>query len=76
MRTTLEIDDTILAVARAIARDEGVSLGAAVSRLAEQGLRARASRSSAAASGFPVFTAPEDAAPITVDVVNNHRDDD
>lgn len=77
MRTTLDIDDTILAVARAIARDEGVSLGAAVSRLAEQGLRARATDVSLTApGGFPIFTAPTDATPITLDVVNDHRDAD
>jgi hypothetical protein len=77
MRTTLEIDDTILAVARAIARDEGLSLGAAVSRLAEQGLRARTGNlSPATPSGFPVFTAPSDATPITLDVVNDFRDAD
>lgn len=77
MRTTLEIDDTILAIARAIARDEGLSLGAAVSRLAEQGLRARATALSLTTpSGFPVFTAPTDAAPITLDVVNDYRDAD
>jgi len=77
MRTTLEIDDTILAVARAIARDEGISLGAAVSHLAEQGLRARViDRSPTTPSGFPTFTAPADATPITLDVVNDYRDAD
>ena len=75
MRTTLELDDTILAVARAIARDEGISLGTAVSRLAEQGLRAGDS-SATGVSGFPVFTARADAAPITLDVVNDQRDAD
>jgi hypothetical protein len=74
MRTTLELDDTILAVARAIARDEGISLGTAVSRLAERGLKA--SHEPATKSGFPIFTASPDAAPITLDVVNDHRDAD
>jgi hypothetical protein len=73
MRTTLELDDTVLAVARAIARDEGISLGAAVSQLAARGLR---HASSTAPSGFPVFTAGENAAPITVETVNDHRDDE
>lgn len=73
MRTTLELDDTILAVARAIARDENISLGAAVSQLAERGLRRG---SSPPASGFPVFAAPPGATPITVELVNDHRDDD
>ena len=73
MRTTLELDDTILAVARAIARDEGISLGAAVSQLAQRGLR---NASTATSSGFPVFAASPDAVPITVELVNDHRDDD
>jgi hypothetical protein len=77
MRTTLEIDDTVLAVARAIARDEGTSIGDVVSRLATQGLRTRSVDASLTArSGFPVFTAPVDATPITLDVVNDHRDAD
>lgn len=37
MRTTLEIDDRVLAVARERARREGVSLGRAVSDLALRG---------------------------------------
>ena len=73
MRTTLDLDDTVLAVARAIARDEGISLGAAVSQLAERGLR---NSSSTASNGFPVFTASANAAPITVELVNDHRDAD
>lgn len=73
MRTTLELDDSILAVARAIARDENISLGAAVSQLAERGLR---QVSPLASSGFPVFTAPPHATPITAELVNDHRDGD
>ncbi len=72
MRTTLELDDTVLSVARSIARDEGISLGAAVSKLAERGLRADPITST---GGFPVFTVSTNAAPITVEMVNDHRDD-
>ena len=72
MRTTLELDDTVLAVARSMSRDEGISLGAAVSKLAERGLRGR---SVTDVGGFPVFTVSADAAPITVELVNDHRDD-
>lgn len=73
MRTTLDLDETVLAVARAIARDEGISLGAAVSQLAARGLR---NASSTGESGFPVFTVVASAVPITVDLVNAHRDGD
>lgn len=72
MRTTLELDDTILAVARSIARDEGISIGAAVSMLAERGLR---NDSSTTPSGFPTFTASASAAPITIEIVNDYRDE-
>lgn len=76
MRTTLDLDDTVIAVARAIARDEGISLGAAVSRLAERGLKAAGASSTTGQSGFPVFTVSADAAPITLDMVNDQRDAD
>lgn len=72
MRTTLELDDTVLAVARSLARDRGISLGAAVSRLAERGMRGD---SVTPTSGFPVFTVSGEATPITVESVNDHRDD-
>ena len=38
MRTTLDIDDTVLAAARSLARSRSISLGAAVSELARRGL--------------------------------------
>lgn len=72
MRTTLELDDTVLAVARSLSRDEGISLGAAVSKLAERGIRGDSVTST---GGFPVFTVRPNAVPITVELVNDHRDD-
>ena len=39
MRTTLTIDDDVLAVARALAERTGSSLGAALSELARRGFR-------------------------------------
>lgn len=71
MRTTLEIDDTVLAAARALARSEGISLGAAVSQLARRGLEASAA---VVADGFPVFEAGDDAPVITLELVNEYRD--
>lgn len=73
MRTTLEIDDSVIVAAKAIARDEGVSLGNAISKLALRGLSA--GPSAVTTSGFPVFAAAPGAPPITLDVVNEHRDD-
>lgn len=74
MRTTLELDDSVLLAAKAIARDEGVSIGAVISRLAWRGLAGGAAVTNA--SGFPVFAVSPDARPITLDTVNEHRDGD
>lgn len=38
MRTSLDLDDQILAAARSLARARGLSIGAAVSELARRGL--------------------------------------
>ncbi|MDE0009411.1 MAG: antitoxin [Gammaproteobacteria bacterium] len=64
MRTTVTIDDDVLAVARALAEQRGSSLGRALSELARRGF----TRTDAAADGgdgVPVFQPPADAAPIT-----------
>jgi hypothetical protein len=39
MRTTLRLDDDVLAAARVLARQRGESLGAVISALARRGLR-------------------------------------
>ncbi|MBI5160386.1 MAG: CopG family transcriptional regulator [Micrococcales bacterium] len=70
MRTTLDLDESVLAAARAMARDERISLGDAVSRMARRGLTA----SAPVADGFPTFEAARDAPPLHLDVVNAVRD--
>jgi hypothetical protein len=42
MRTTLELDDDLLATARHLSRQQGVTLGQLISELARQSLAARA----------------------------------
>jgi hypothetical protein len=42
MRTTLELDDDLLAAAKQLAREKGVSLGCVISELARQSLETRA----------------------------------
>lgn len=42
MRTTLELDDDLLATARQLAREKGVTLGQLISDLARQSLAAKA----------------------------------
>ena len=51
MRTTLALDDDVLAFARAHAQREHISTGEAVSRLARQGIQAQ--NSTPAATGQP-----------------------
>lgn len=73
MRTTVDIDDDMLAVARVRARENGVSLGIAVSELIRKGLAVPVKKS---ATGFPVFQPPHDAPMVTDDLVALYRDDD
>ena len=63
MRTTLTIDDDVLAVARALAERNGSSLGKALSELARRGFRsADAIRNDGDGT---VFAVAPDAEPIT-----------
>ncbi len=63
MRTTITIDNDVLAVARALAERNGTSLGRAISELARRGFR---SVPVAMEQGEgAVFTAASDADPIT-----------
>lgn len=73
MRTTLDIDDRALSAARALAAADGISIGSAVSRLVERGLRP-AGRLVQNRNGFPVINGPGDRV-ITDQMVADHRDD-
>jgi hypothetical protein len=73
MRTTLDIDDELLSIARVRAKEQGISLGAAVSELIRRGLEVRRTRSK---RGFPVFPAPPGTPIITNELVARYRDDD
>lgn len=72
MRTTLTIDDDLLAAARSLARARSIPVGAAVSELARKGLRAPARTRKK--HGFPTFAVPPDARPITLDDVKKLED--
>lgn len=74
MRTTVDLEESVLVAAKAIARDEGTSLGAMLSRLARRGLERGSTTVNSA--GFPIFTVSADAWPITLETVNEHRDGD
>lgn len=76
MRTTLDIDDRVLAAARSKARHERVSIGRAVSDLALAGLSPSGGPEALATTrnGFPVFVSPRGHV-LTDDLVARHRDD-
>jgi hypothetical protein len=73
MRTTLDIDDNLLAIARVRAREKGISIGAAVSEIMRKGLEVPMRRSK---RGFPIFELPPDGPVITSEMVARYRDDD
>lgn len=73
MRTTLAIDDDVLAAARAIAEQQRRTLGDIVSDLARQSLRrpiARAER-----NGVSLLPMTNPKAQVTLEIVNRLRDD-
>lgn len=69
MRTTLNLDDDVLRIARALAAAEDRSIGEVISDLARRGLLPRSDRLAEEEDGFPVFRVPEDAPVITDDMV-------
>lgn len=66
MRTTLDLADDVMAAARTLAAERGLSLGSAVSELVRRGLQARPP---ARVDDVPVFDVNDDAEPITPDMV-------
>ncbi len=72
MRTTLNVDDDVLASARALAQEQGVSLGAALSELARRGSRPRAV---AVERPVPGFVVDRDSPPITPEMVRAANED-
>jgi hypothetical protein len=67
MRTTLLIEDDVLAVARSLAESEGKTIGQIISELARRGLAPRTQE--LVDEGFPVFAVKPDAKPITLEMV-------
>lgn len=73
MRTTLNLDPEVLSAARRIAAARSQSLGQAISDLVRRGLEVRAETT--ARRGFPVFTVPKGAAPISLEDVKRDEDE-
>lgn len=75
MRTTLAIDDDVLAAAKHLAERERRTVGEVISALARQGL-SRAGRSSRTErNGIPLLPGRKNAQPVTMELVNRLRDE-
>ena len=75
MRTTLAIDDDVLASAKHLAERDRKSVGEVISALARQGL-ARGSRiAQAERNGIPLLPRRRGATPVTPELVNQLRDE-
>jgi hypothetical protein len=73
MRTTLSIDDDVLAAAKGQAQAQGRSIGDVISDLARQSLRRPIAASQR--NGIPLLPVSRDTAQVTLAVVNTLRDE-
>lgn len=75
MRTTLALDDDVLAAAKHLAEREQTTLGAAVSALARQGLSRKTRAPRSERNGIPLLPGRQSALPVTLELVNQLRDE-
>ncbi len=81
MRTTLRLDEDVLAAARVLARQQRTSLGAVISALARQGLVAPTSGAGSDRqgvdhrNGLPLLPWKDTGAPVDLELVNQLRDE-
>lgn len=73
MRTTLDIDDDVVAAARELAASGRRSLGAVISELARRGLTPARVETD---DGLPVIRVPPGTPPITPETVRRALDED
>jgi len=73
MRTTLMVDDDVLAAARALAAQRGQSIGKVISDLARQALAPV--QAAGERNGVPLFPLRPDARPVTMELVNKLREE-
>jgi hypothetical protein len=74
LRTTLSIDDDVLAAARALASQQHKSLGAAISDLARTALQLNGP-SGGVRNGAPLLPPRAGASPVMPELVNQLRDE-
>jgi hypothetical protein len=75
MRTTLAIDDDVLAAAKHLAEREHKSIGEVISVLARRGLNPSARGSRQVRNGVPLLPARKGGKPVTLELVNQLRDE-
>jgi hypothetical protein len=78
MRTTLSLDDDVLASARVLARQRGESLGAVISELARKGLHQPLPQSAGEASRrneLLLLPLRAEGSPVDLELVNGLRDE-
>lgn len=78
MRTTLQLDDDVLASARVLARQRGESLGAVISELARRGLRQPLPLSAEQVSrrnDLLLLPLRPEGSPVDLELVNGLRDE-
>lgn len=74
MRTTLKLDEDVLAAARALAQQQGKTLGEVVSELARRALQPVAA-APVMRNGIRLLPVREGAQPATPELVNRLRDE-
>jgi hypothetical protein len=74
MRTTLAIDDDVLAAAKGLATLQRKSIGEVISALARQALQPQAN-SHATRNGVPLLQTQPGTMPVTLEMVNKLRDE-
>ena len=75
MRTTLAIDDDILAAARSLAERQSKSVGEVISALARQGLERPSAGAPELRNGVPLLPARTGNVAVTMEFVNQLRDE-
>lgn len=73
MRTTLDIDDDLLVLARRLADQRGTSMGQVISELARSGLQPKAAPKTR--NGVPLFPPKKSTRRPNLDLVNELRDE-
>ena len=75
MRTTLAIDDDVLAAAKHLAEREQRSIGDVISTLARQGLTRSVRSNKTERNGIPLLPSRKAAVPVTLELINQLRDE-